>query len=35
VTAYGDDLDDLLERARHAAAWFEGSVDDDSTAEEG
>jgi 5-(carboxyamino)imidazole ribonucleotide synthase len=34
VTAYGDDLDDLLERARHAAAWFEGSVDDDSTAEE-
>jgi 5-(carboxyamino)imidazole ribonucleotide synthase len=34
VTVYGDDLDDLLEHARHAAAWFEGSVDDDSTAEE-
>jgi 5-(carboxyamino)imidazole ribonucleotide synthase len=34
VTAYGDDLDDLLERARHAARWFEGSLDDDATAEE-
>jgi 5-(carboxyamino)imidazole ribonucleotide synthase len=34
VTAYGDDLDDLLVRARHAARWFEGSLDD-STAEEG
>ena len=22
VNAYGDDLDDCLERARHAAAWF-------------
>jgi 5-(carboxyamino)imidazole ribonucleotide synthase len=34
VTAYGDDLDDLVERARHAARWFEGSLDDDATAEE-
>jgi len=24
VTAYGDDLDDVRARARHAAAWFEG-----------
>jgi 5-(carboxyamino)imidazole ribonucleotide synthase len=24
VTAYGDDLDDVRERARHAAAWFRG-----------
>jgi 5-(carboxyamino)imidazole ribonucleotide synthase len=24
VNAYGDDLDDCLERARHAAAWFRG-----------
>ncbi|WP_243843066.1 5-(carboxyamino)imidazole ribonucleotide synthase [Mumia sp. ZJ430] len=29
VNAYGDDLDDLLERARHAAAWFEGRLDDE------
>ena len=29
VTAYGDDLADLLERARHAAHWFEGRLDDD------
>jgi 5-(carboxyamino)imidazole ribonucleotide synthase len=28
VTAYGDDLDDLLARARHAAAWFEGRLGD-------
>jgi 5-(carboxyamino)imidazole ribonucleotide synthase len=28
VTAYGDDLDDLLERARHAAQWFEGRLGD-------
>ena len=44
VTAYGDDLDDLLERTRHAARWFEGSLsdeeggppagDDDATPEE-
>jgi 5-(carboxyamino)imidazole ribonucleotide synthase len=26
VTAYGDDLDELRERARHAAGWFDGSV---------
>ncbi|TNC31217.1 5-(carboxyamino)imidazole ribonucleotide synthase [Mumia zhuanghuii] len=29
VTAYGDDVDALLERARHAAAWFEGRRDDE------
>jgi 5-(carboxyamino)imidazole ribonucleotide synthase len=29
VTAYGDDLDDVLERARHAARWFEGSLADE------
>jgi len=27
VNAYGDDLDDCLERARHAAAWFAGDLD--------
>jgi 5-(carboxyamino)imidazole ribonucleotide synthase len=26
VTAYGDDLDEVLERARHAAAWFRGDL---------
>ena len=26
VTAYGYDLDDVLERARHAAAWFRGDL---------
>ena len=26
VTAYGDDLDDTRERARHAAAWFRGEL---------
>jgi 5-(carboxyamino)imidazole ribonucleotide synthase len=26
VTAYGDDLDDVRERARHAAAWFSGEL---------
>jgi 5-(carboxyamino)imidazole ribonucleotide synthase len=26
VTAYGDDLDDVRERARHAAAWFQGDL---------
>jgi len=26
VTAYGDDPDDALERARHAAAWFRGDL---------
>jgi 5-(carboxyamino)imidazole ribonucleotide synthase len=30
VNAYGDDLDDCLERARHAAAWFRGDLGDDS-----
>ncbi len=27
VNAYGDDLDDCLERARHAAAWFRGDFE--------
>jgi 5-(carboxyamino)imidazole ribonucleotide synthase len=26
VTAYGDDLDDVRDRARHAAAWFRGDL---------
>jgi len=26
VTAYGDDLAEVLERARHAAAWFRGDL---------
>ena len=26
VTAFGEDLDDVLERARHAAAWFRGDL---------
>jgi 5-(carboxyamino)imidazole ribonucleotide synthase len=26
VTAYGDDLDDVRERARHTAAWFRGDL---------
>lgn len=30
VNAYGDDLDDCLERARHAAAWFRGDLGDES-----
>jgi 5-(carboxyamino)imidazole ribonucleotide synthase len=30
VNAYGDDLDDCLERARHAAAWFRGDLGDSS-----
>ncbi|MFT4265210.1 MAG: 5-(carboxyamino)imidazole ribonucleotide synthase [Nocardioides sp.] len=30
VNVYGDDLDDLLERARHAAAWFAGDLGDES-----
>jgi 5-(carboxyamino)imidazole ribonucleotide synthase len=30
VNAYGDDLDDCLERARHAAAWFAGDLGDTS-----
>ena len=28
--AYGDDLADVLERARHAAAWFRGDLGDES-----
>jgi len=30
VTAYGDDLDDVVERARHAAAWFRGDLGEES-----
>ena len=30
VNAYGDDLEDCLERARHAAAWFAGDLGEDS-----
>jgi 5-(carboxyamino)imidazole ribonucleotide synthase len=30
VNAYGDDLDDCLARARHAAAWFSGELGDES-----
>ncbi|KAJ1684380.1 hypothetical protein LUZ63_020135 [Rhynchospora breviuscula] len=30
VNVYGDDLDDCLERARHAAAWFRGDLGEDS-----
>lgn len=30
VNAYGDDLDDVLERARHAAAWFRGDLGEQS-----
>ncbi|GGD27556.1 5-(carboxyamino)imidazole ribonucleotide synthase [Nocardioides daphniae] len=30
VNAFGDDLDDTLERARHAAAWFRGDLGDHS-----
>ncbi|RJS46606.1 5-(carboxyamino)imidazole ribonucleotide synthase [Nocardioides cavernaquae] len=30
VNTYGDDLDDCLERARHAAAWFAGDLGNDS-----
>ena len=26
VNTYGDDLEDCLERARHAAAWFRGDL---------
>src|SRR5690606_27913944 len=28
VNAFGEDLDDTLERARHAAAWFRGDLGD-------
>jgi len=30
VNAYGDDLEDCLERARHAAAWFAGELGEES-----
>ncbi|HET6561397.1 MAG TPA: 5-(carboxyamino)imidazole ribonucleotide synthase [Marmoricola sp.] len=30
VTAYGDDLEDVRERARHAAAWFRGDLGEES-----
>ncbi|CAN5170772.1 5-(carboxyamino)imidazole ribonucleotide synthase [soil metagenome] len=30
VNVYGDDLDDCLERARHAAAWFAGDLGNES-----
>src|SRR3954471_9971441 len=30
VNACGDDLEDCLERARHAAAWFRGDLGDES-----
>ena len=30
VNAYGDDLDDCLARARHAAAWFSGELGEES-----
>jgi len=33
VTAYGDDLDDVLQRARHAASWFQGDLGNDSVEE--
>ena len=33
VTAYGDDLDDVRERAGHAAAWFAGSLPDEAADE--
>jgi 5-(carboxyamino)imidazole ribonucleotide synthase len=31
VTAYGDDLDDVRERAQHAAAWFRGDLGNESS----
>ncbi|MEP7092177.1 MAG: 5-(carboxyamino)imidazole ribonucleotide synthase [Nocardioidaceae bacterium] len=30
VTAYGEDLDDVRRRARHAAAWFRGDLGNES-----
>ncbi|MFA6575119.1 MAG: 5-(carboxyamino)imidazole ribonucleotide synthase [Nocardioides sp.] len=32
VNAYGDDLENCLERARHAAAWFRGDLGNESEA---
>ncbi|MGH3504925.1 MAG: 5-(carboxyamino)imidazole ribonucleotide synthase [Nocardioidaceae bacterium] len=36
VTAYGDDLDEVRGRARHAADWFSGTIDEtiDETSDE-
>ncbi len=31
LTAYGDNLDEVRERARHAAQWFEGKLGDGDT----
>jgi 5-(carboxyamino)imidazole ribonucleotide synthase len=33
VTAYGNELDDALHRARHAASWFQGDLGNDSVEE--
>ena len=30
VTAYGDDLDEVLDRARHAAGWFAGEIEEEA-----
>jgi 5-(carboxyamino)imidazole ribonucleotide synthase len=30
VNAYGDDLEECRDRARHAAAWFAGELGDES-----
>jgi 5-(carboxyamino)imidazole ribonucleotide synthase len=30
VTAYGEDLEEVRERALHAAAWFRGDLGDES-----
>ncbi len=35
VTAFGDNLDEVRSRARHAADWFAGNLDDDAADEEG
>ncbi len=34
VTAYGDDLVEVRERSRHAAAWFEGAGDEQADEEQ-
>jgi len=34
VTAYGDDLDDVRERARHAAGWLRGDLTDEHPTDE-
>ncbi len=34
VTAYGEDLEDVRERAHHAAAWFEGKINDEADEED-